>query len=174
MGEFNGIFFSNCFLQSIASLTLSKHKHYKQALTFLMAVCGDQKKDIISLQPEKKFKDCPNVVWNMGRWRHCGPAQFILEEGRFDLPSSKVPTQYKSPSICGKRGTWVSRRNEIIVIFLIYDFASIKIPSEVSTPSIISFHILYNVFFSNNFTSIYIFSKSLKDFLCEDLSNFFL
>ena len=68
----------------------------------------------------------------------------------------------------------VSRRKEIIVIFLIYDFASIKIPSEVSTPSIISFHILYNVFFSNNFTSIYIFSKSLKDFLCEDLSNFFL
>lgn len=65
-------------------------------------------------------------------------------------------------------------RIEIILIFLIYDFASIKILSKVSTPSIISFHILYNVFFSNNFTSIYIFSKSLKDFLCEDLSNFFL
>ena len=36
MGEFNGIFFSNCFLQSIASLTLSKHKHYYEALTLVM------------------------------------------------------------------------------------------------------------------------------------------
>ena len=46
MGEFNGIFFSNCFLQSIASLTLSKHKHYCETLTFVMAGCEDQKKDI--------------------------------------------------------------------------------------------------------------------------------
>ena len=43
-------------------------------------------------------QESPKIVQLLfGIWGHCGPEQFISEEGRFDLPTSKVPSQYKSP-----------------------------------------------------------------------------